>query len=225
MATAIFGLARNVWVLALSRFLQGLSAATVWTVGFALLVDTVGQEEVGQSIGYVLTSVNVGILTAPLFGGLLYDKLGYLSLFVVMLGLILFDIALRLIMIEKKKAWKWAEPRNTRNYGGTEDHGTQEAGYDLNRREINREGVPPASPVSPEEQALLSHHEKHPPPLITLLKSPRILAALYGKWVEATIVIGFDSALPLFVSRTFGWDSLGAGLIFLTRQSPPSQPP
>ncbi|TEY38581.1 hypothetical protein BOTCAL_0486g00040 [Botryotinia calthae] len=56
----------------------------------------------------------------------------------------------------------------------------------------------------------------HPLPIITLLQSPRILAALYGKWVEATIVIGFDSALPIFTAEVFGWDAAGAGLVFLT---------
>lgn len=53
-------------------------------------------------------------------------------------------------------------------------------------------------------------------PIITLLQSPRILAALYSKWVEATIVIGFDSALPIFVAEVFGWDAADARLVFLT---------
>ncbi|TGO29101.1 hypothetical protein BPAE_0019g00770 [Botrytis paeoniae] len=56
----------------------------------------------------------------------------------------------------------------------------------------------------------------HPRPIITLLQSPRILATLYSKWVEATIVIGFHSALPIFVSEVFGWDAASAGLVFLT---------
>ena len=35
------------------RLLQGISAAVVWSVGLALLVDTVGTEGVGKSMGNV----------------------------------------------------------------------------------------------------------------------------------------------------------------------------
>ena len=107
LATAIFGLAENVWVLALSRFLQGLSAAVVWSVGFALLVDTVGQRDLGQWLGYMMGSVNIGIVLAPFIGGIVYARLGYAALFVVMLALIAVDVVLRLFMIEKKVAEQW----------------------------------------------------------------------------------------------------------------------
>lgn len=48
-------------MLVLSRFLQGLSAAVVYTVGFALVADTVGQESIGQWMGFVISSLNVGM--------------------------------------------------------------------------------------------------------------------------------------------------------------------
>ncbi len=48
-----------------------------------------------------------------------------------------------------------------------------------------------------------------------LLSNPRLLAALGGTIVEASINTSFDSTLPLLVSTTFGWTSIGAGLIFL----------
>ena len=53
------------------------------------------------------------------------------------------------------------------------------------------------------------------PAVITLLKSHRLLAALWGCMVQAALMTSFDTTLPLFVNRTFGWDSIGAGLIFL----------
>ena len=225
LATAIFGLAKSVYVLALSRFLQGLSAAIVWTVGLALLVDTVGQQDVGQWMGYVLTSVNAGILVAPLAGGLLYDSLGYLSLFVVMVGLIAVDILLRLVMMERKPTVKWRDPGIYSDHSDSgrrnPEHRYQEpnlAWSSIEHEEKNsRPDIESSAPLSQlKGQFSLIRPVTNAPPLITLLKSPRILAALYGKWVEATIVIGFDSALPVFVNQTFGWESRGAGFIFLT---------
>lgn len=228
VATAIFGLAKNVYILALSRFLQGLSAAIVWTVGLALLVDTVGQREIGQWMGYVLTSVNVGILVAPLAGGLLYDSLGYLSLFIIMVGLITIDISLRLIMVEKKTAAKWMELAFSNEILNTPESfhepGTQEP--NISRSSIEHEENDSGANIESllvshsEGQTLLHYPDTYPPPLLTLIRSPRILAALYGKWVQATIVIGFDSALPVFVNQTFGWGSRGAGTIFLTTTIP-----
>ena len=225
LATAIFGLAKSVYVLALSRFLQGLSAAIVWTVGLALLIDTVGEEDVGQWMGYVLTSVNAGILVAPLAGGLLYDSLGYLSLFVVMVGLIAVDILLRLIMMERKTTVKWRDPgvysHHSDSRRRTPEHRYQEpnlAWSSIEHGEKNSwpdiESLAPLSKL--KGRSSLIRPVTQISPIITLLKSARISAALYGNWVEATIVIGFDSALPVFVSKTFGWDSRGAGFIFLT---------
>ena len=225
VATAIFGLAKSVYVLALSRFLQGLSAAIVWTVGLALLVDTVDQEDIGQWMGYVLTSVNAGILVAPLAGGLLYESLGYPSVFIVMVGLITVDILLRLIMVEKKSAVRWRKLAFCNSHldtpRDTHDRSDQKPNLAWPSTEYEEKNICPGNkPLDMastlEEQTLLVRSVTHAPPLITLLKSPRVLAALYGKWVEATIVIGFDSALPVFVSQTFGWNSRGAGIIFLT---------
>ncbi|THV50114.1 hypothetical protein BGAL_0164g00050 [Botrytis galanthina] len=216
IATAMFGMARNVYILATSRFLQGLAASVVWTVGFALLADTVGNDEIGHWVGYLLTSVNVGILVAPLVGGILYDWLGYLSVFVSMLILIIIDIALRLTMIEKKRARKWlqvpSDPPHVESYG-TIGHQTR-----IMNTQVRAEDSCNSPQPIVEPQGLNKKDEliSHPLPIITLLQSPRILAALYGKWVEATIVIGFDSALPIFVSEVFGWDAAGAGLVFLT---------
>lgn len=53
IATAMLFLGRSVTILALARVLQGASAAVVWTVGLALLLDTVGPDDLGKTIGSV----------------------------------------------------------------------------------------------------------------------------------------------------------------------------
>ena len=52
-ATLILFLGQTVAVLAVARVLQGVSAAVVWTVGLALVLDTVGPENLGKTIGSV----------------------------------------------------------------------------------------------------------------------------------------------------------------------------
>lgn len=53
IATIMLFLGQSVTVVALARVLQGASAAVVWTVGLALLLDTVGSDDLGKTLGSV----------------------------------------------------------------------------------------------------------------------------------------------------------------------------
>jgi MFS family permease len=52
-ATILLAFGQSVAVLVLARVLQGVSAAVVWTVGLAMILDTVGPENLGKVIGSV----------------------------------------------------------------------------------------------------------------------------------------------------------------------------
>ena len=52
-STIIFALGQSLAVLIVARLLQGISAAVVWTVGLALVLDTVGPDNLGKTIGGV----------------------------------------------------------------------------------------------------------------------------------------------------------------------------
>ena len=65
-ATILLGVAATPGILVLSRILQGLSCAVVYTVGLALLVDTVDRKQIGQALGTALSGTSVGILISPL---------------------------------------------------------------------------------------------------------------------------------------------------------------
>ncbi|KAL9613146.1 MAG: hypothetical protein Q9167_002311 [Letrouitia subvulpina] len=98
---------RTVEVLIAGRVLQGVAAAVVWTVGLALLVDTVGPHQVGEMMGVVMVSMSVAILVSPLLGGVVYERTGYYGVYCMAFALIIIDIILRLTMVEKKIAKKW----------------------------------------------------------------------------------------------------------------------
>jgi MFS family permease len=99
---------RTVALLVLGRVLQGLSAAVVWSVGLALLVDTVGRH-VGQSMGYVNTAMAVGLLISPVIGGAVYAASGYYAVYDIAFAFLCCDIGLRLVLIEKKDAKRWLD--------------------------------------------------------------------------------------------------------------------
>lgn len=52
-ATVLLAFGQNISVLVIARILQGTSAAVVWTVGLAMVLDTVGPERLGTTIGSV----------------------------------------------------------------------------------------------------------------------------------------------------------------------------
>lgn len=236
-STIMLMLARNVTLMIVGRILQGFSGSIVWTVGIALLVDTVGEKEIGEVLGWIALSLSLGILVAPLVGGVLYDKSGYYAVYYVAFALIALDIVLRLVLVEKKIARQWLDdgPVATRHVQTGSDGKVNsdvkssesqiaeekkaETGSGNNTSNEERVGGTPADKISPDcisgpIPVIATRRSKYPP-ILTLLKSRRLLAALWGCIIQGSLLTAIDSVIPLFVQETFGWNSIGAGLIFL----------
>ncbi|KAK6412573.1 hypothetical protein LTR95_017953 [Oleoguttula sp. CCFEE 5521] len=225
----------SIGVLAAGRALQGMSAAVVWVVGLALLADTVGGDEIGQVMGYVGLSMSLAILLSPLLAGVVFEKAGYYAVFAMCFGLIVLDILLRLIMVERKIAVQWIP-----EYAPKGEKARQVAPTEDNRHSvatIEMDADISASKPTPDNTTLpKSDHDTVPipateaevwgppdqskwynrlPPVIRLLASRRLVSALWACFIQASLLTSFDATLPLFVKNTFGWNSIGAGLIFL----------
>ncbi|KAK0507485.1 hypothetical protein JMJ35_010008 [Cladonia borealis] len=229
-ATVLFGVARSSWVLLISRLLQGLSAAITYTVGLALLVDTVGRDNIGQWMGTALSSSSFGLIVSPLLGGIVYAKVGYMAVFGMALGLICVDIVMRLCMIEKKHAAKYTVSESTAPANGfygtftnpeSSEHEHGQSNGHSNGHTHSNGSAQPTNQDDPEESApLLSTTSPqkpthHTPAIFLLLSIPRLLTAIYGIFVNVSILAAFDGVLPLYVKHLFQWSSLNAGLIFM----------
>lgn len=229
-ATALLCFATNVYLLLLSRGLQGLSAAVVYTVGFALLADTVGSNAIGEWMGYIFLCLNVGMTMAPTIGGVMYDHTGYYSIFILLFSLIVLDILMRLVMVEKRSAARWIKddaPANTNppaQYRTIDPVSTKNASQPENipspetDETLDIADTDPTTPLLKAQETDNGGEEYSPsyPPLLILLRSTRVWANLYGAFVTVTLLASFDSALPLFAERTFGWGSSGGGLLLFT---------
>ncbi|KAJ5559112.1 hypothetical protein N7461_003084 [Penicillium sp. DV-2018c] len=106
-ATALLCVGTNIALWITGRVFQGIAAAIVWTAGLALMVDTVGKDDLGQAIGYVSMAISLGTLGGPLLGGVVYQSGGYYAVFGLAFALIGIDILLRLLLIERRHAVKW----------------------------------------------------------------------------------------------------------------------
>ncbi|KAI3319056.1 major facilitator superfamily domain-containing protein [Xylariaceae sp. AK1471] len=205
-ATAMLyvGTSLPLWVT--GRALQGAAAAVVWTVGLALLADTVDEHELGKYLGVVTLGMTGGTLLGPLLGGIVYDYGGFSKVFIMAFVLIALDIILRLVMIEKKIAHQYlVSPTRNMPTAQYEDHSYDREGRTRNSAS-NAEMLASSNPTVRRSRA---------PPVISLLRSRRLLTALFATLVFGIMITGFDSVLPLFVTTTFHWSSTGGGLIFL----------
>lgn len=255
-ATVLLTVGSSIAVLVLGRILQGFSAAVVWVVGLALLVDTVGPNEIGECMGYVGLAMSMAILLAPLLGGVVFEKAGYNAVFAMAFGLLGVDIALRLVLIEKKIAVRWL-PEVIKENKARADEADKAEAHGQEMEVLPTSSVEAADTaemgdgkdttttkdIENQDQAICSGHDnkvQEPttnetpdiddssrtastqrkwitqlPTLLYLLSSRRLCAALWGCLIQASLLTSFDSTLPLFVRDKFGWNSIGAGLIFL----------
>lgn len=247
VATVLFAVARGPVTLMIARCLQGASAGAVWTIGLTIVVDTVDRHEVGSWMGFVMSGMTIGTFFGPSVGGLIYEKLGYHIVFVLVLALIALNFIMPLYMIEKSTAQRWLSTSPSKQYvygtrgNSTYDHdvaesiaqvGNQKQRIDdgeLSRASdneqeplIHRSRATETSSTTQKDRsnAARSRQAKRFSAISALLSSRQLVAALYGGFVQVSITCALDSILPLFVQRTFGWNSSATGLIFFAISGP-----
>ena len=203
-STFLLCFGRTEAVLIVARVFQGISAAVVRTVGLALIVDTVGEARVGQAMAYASSAMSMGLILGPVLGGVLYDKRGYYAAFALAFALIGFDLVLRVILVEKKIAVR---------YENIESSTPRETPQSIKLQPIQPVQPSETSEISPRGPSpILNVRESRIPPVLRILKFPRLLVALFLSFVQALILSAFDATLPLYLNALFRFTALEAGL-------------
>ncbi|GIZ45937.1 hypothetical protein CKM354_000908300 [Cercospora kikuchii] len=228
-STLILWFARTVAGHVVGRALQGLASVVVWTTGLAVLVDTVGQEHIGEYVGYIGIGLNAGSLIAPFLGGIVFAKCGYHAVFGLIVSIIVLDILFRLVMIEKRFRLEAQFSMSTTPCDITLELGP--SGDLVNKKKFPSIAIDQLSLSS--ELTLVPKLDTNTttptpttkpfssiPPIFRLLASMRFLTSLWGIFILATVFSGFQATLPLFVHTTFSWTSIGSGLIFIPLSLP-----
>ena len=203
-STLLLCLGKTAGLLVLGRLLQGISASMVWTVGLALLVDTVGESNVGEIMGYVSISLTASMLAGPLLGGVVYERAGYYAVFAMAFGLLGFDILLRLVMIEKKIAARWDTSQQDNTPKASQlpvEQAPHLDGPAVERSESrSQKALPVADPQPVAQEASHQPEKTRPsrlverlPPVVTLLQSRRLLSTLWCSFVQALIIASFEA--------------------------------
>jgi len=215
-ATILLAYGQSIGVLIVARMLQGISAAVVWTVGLAMVLDTVGPENLGKVIGSIFSFISIGELAAPVLGGVLYDKTGYAGVFGVGAGMLGLDFIMRLLVVEKKVAARYgaadvsSNPRDhgSRTEDGEDDSANEETAL-LDKEEEESFRIPEGQ--NRAVQAL---------PVLYCLSNPRVAVALLLSFVQAATLAMFDATIPTEAESLLGFSSLQAGLLFIALDIP-----
>ena len=220
-STVLLWLSRSLALLIVARAFQGASGSVVWTTGLALMIDTVEKDQIGQAMGYTALANTLAVLCSPLLAGVVYEHGGYSAVFYMAFGIIAIDVIMRLVMIERKVAMKWLPEAQIPLQRVSEDEQCSQTILQGDREAQQEEQQEDRLQLQQEQRQVTSRGPASKiPPVITLLKSRRILTALYGILINSIILTSFESTLPYFVKDTFGWSSAGAGLIFLAPAIP-----
>lgn len=172
-----------------------------------MLVDTVGETRMAESMGYISLATVGGLLTAPVLGGFIYELGGYYSIFAVAFAFVAFDIALRLLVIERDSATQWYSKDRQSGYGTFEasdsDHertmpSEHLCQYCVNAMSLlselssdtdsfsNAESI--TSGDGPVTSSFVAGHS----PLLSLLLSPRLLVALWGCFAQTLLLTSLE---------------------------------
>ncbi|KAL2797610.1 major facilitator superfamily domain-containing protein [Aspergillus keveii] len=229
-STVMFWFAQSATALVIARTLQGLSAAVVWTVSMALIVDTVGKDQIGAAMGIVSMAMTVGTVSGPFIGGLVLSKAGYHAVFSMAIALIVLDISLRLVMIERKNALEWlqdqpASVEETERLLEPAAQGDSARKYvaipeDAEQSASNMGGKSADDDLAESSPSETKAKKRSVPGIVRLLCSGALLVVLAAAVLQAVAYSSFDTVLPLYVMSTFKMGPMGIGLCFIPLFTP-----
>lgn len=182
----------------------------MWTLGLAIIVETVGQENLGKTMGTIFSFISVAGLFSPICGGLLYAKTGYKGVFGVGIGLVAVDFVLRMLMVEKRVRDKYLPDSNIETGEGNDAAGADDTEQTPLLPGSNASGVDERYRLTPPRNCVTRTL-----PILLLLRDPGLLTAILIAFMQAALLGSFDATVPLVAESSFGFDSLKAGLLFL----------
>ncbi|KAG0188712.1 hypothetical protein DFQ28_004497, partial [Apophysomyces sp. BC1034] len=166
------------------------SDACVWTLGMCLIADTFPLNTLGLQMGKVLLAHSVGLVVgAPV--GVLFEKYGYQTPFILCVSLTGVDFFLRLFLVERRN-----QPKEW----------------------FDESATPPAS--LSETAANLPEEKKKQVSSLQLLSQPRLWASLVVAFSQGTVFNIFEPTLTVRLSTEFGYNSSQIGLVFLAQVIP-----
>ncbi|KAG6371621.1 MFS general substrate transporter [Boletus reticuloceps] len=224
--------APNYPLMAIARFLQGISSSVVWVVGLALLCDTAPEQHVGRQLGFAMTGLSIGLVVGTPAGGALYTRFGFRAPFIFGEICTLVDLFLRFLIIERDVALKWGyDPATGKNVNITTDLEASSTPHDATVPSASKPSDPasvdpkqePSTLDSPTPADIPSTSEiplvREPLPLLIVIHqlghTPRAVVALFMSLIYGTVMTMQEPSLPLHLQAVWNYNSAKVGLVYM----------
>ena len=183
-----------------------MSTTAVRCSGLATLKDAVGLDAQGRALGFVAMSTTAGMLAGPAISGLIYAKLGYGAVWVVIGSLITLDIVSRSLMqnpTDSEREHKQA----------IDDNSTPSEERSEVQNQQNNERSPLLRQDRSKRKSTLSL-------LSQLFRRRQMIIAFYLAILSAFLLSSFESVLPLFLKRQLQFNSAQVSGLFIAAFAP-----
>lgn len=191
------------WVFFTGRLIQSVASTGLWVVGMATLADNVPAGELGKMYGFVTIAIGVGTSGGPLVAGVLFDVGGYWVAWSSVLFVIVFDVILRCLMLERSRDTS-GPVRAARD------------GQDPEREAL----LPPSTDPDQQTSGQVVSEKTGIHFYLCMCSNGRFIGGVVSYFCFAVLTASFDTTLPLHVRDAFHWGSLPAGLLFAAFQGP-----
>lgn len=169
----------------------------------ATLADNVPAGELGKMYGFVTIAIGVGTSGGPLVAGVLFDVGGYWVAWSSVLFVIVFDVILRCLMLERSRDTS-GPVRAARD------------GQDPEREAL----LPPSTDPDQQTSGQVVSEKTGIHFYLCMCSNGRFIGGVVSYFCFAVLTASFDTTLPLHVRDAFHWGSLPAGLLFAAFQGP-----
>lgn len=152
---------------------------------------------------------------APAMGGILYQKTGYTGVFALASSILVLDVAMRLLLIEKSSAAEYKDEDEDNN-GGIPEPPVEESTSEANNEEDSLLWKQEETyKIVPRQHKLFKAF-----PMLSCLGNPRLLTTFFLTIVQASILSSFDATIPTVALEYFDVGSLQASLFFVATVVP-----
>lgn len=233
-----FTIGHSITILMAARFIQGASAASVYSVGTVIIADAFADRGMGVVMGVLDMSMASGTVLGPAVGGLVYHYYGYRAVFLSAYLLIAIDLALRILMSDQKHENDVEQQGHDHHSGAknpphtenlqigiideTTSLGSSHKTYGAIMRDpssVTSGALSASASVTSATVVVGPLSEGSLPPrrssMIELLLIPRMQVCLLGDFMENALLTGLESVLPLRIKIIFGYNSKEVALILL----------
>ncbi|GAM37289.1 MFS transporter [Talaromyces pinophilus] len=227
----------KVAILICGRIILAIGGNAAWIIGLATLADTVGSENSAKTLGAISVVYNSGLLVGPMVSGWLLRLAGYWPTWITAISVLIVDMLMRLVIIEKpkvQKSWNNAKSAFSATNGNSEHLSPEDTDVEATAAEADTNNS--LSETTPLLQAQTASTEDLPDQASqkdttkqgdevsnfyrVVLSHPRALTAMACHMTSSLVVTSLDTTLPLHVIRDFGWNTAQMSFMFFLIQLP-----